>query len=50
VILGGPALYLAGNALFQWTLFAHWSWSRAVAIAVLAVTYHVVAQRSGSAA
>jgi low temperature requirement protein LtrA len=43
VILGGPALYLAGTAVFRWTVFAHWSWSRAVAIAVLVVTHHVVA-------
>jgi low temperature requirement protein LtrA len=33
VILGGPDRYLAGNAAFKWTVFAHWSWSRAVAIA-----------------
>jgi hypothetical protein len=33
VILGGPDRYLAGNAVFKWTVFAHWSWSRAVAIA-----------------
>jgi hypothetical protein len=29
------------------TVFAHWSWSRTVAIAVLAVTHHVVAQAIG---
>jgi low temperature requirement protein LtrA len=50
VIFGGPALHLAGDALFKWTVFAPWSWSRAVAIAVLAVTHHVVAQAMGSAA
>jgi len=43
VILGGPGRYLAGNAAFKWTVFAHWSWLRAVAIAVVAVTHQVVA-------
>jgi hypothetical protein len=33
-----PSPLPGGKALFQWTVFAHWSWSRAVA------------QRSGSAA
>jgi hypothetical protein len=28
-----PGRYLAGNAAFKWTVFAHWSWLRAVAIA-----------------
>lgn len=36
VILGGPALYLAGNALFKWALWEHVPLSRLVAICALA--------------
>jgi low temperature requirement protein LtrA len=36
LILGGPALFLAGNALFKWSLWEHVPWSRIVAIAALA--------------
>jgi low temperature requirement protein LtrA len=35
-VLGGPALFLAGHALFKWALFGHVSVSRALAIIVLA--------------
>jgi low temperature requirement protein LtrA len=35
LILGGPALYLAGNALFAWALWHRVLWSRLVAIGVL---------------
>jgi low temperature requirement protein LtrA len=35
LILGGPALYLVGNALFTWALSGLVSWSRLVAIGVL---------------
>ncbi len=35
VILGGPALYLVGNALFTWALSGLVPWSRLVAIAAL---------------
>jgi low temperature requirement protein LtrA len=35
VILGGPALYLVGNALFTWALSGLISWSRLVAVAAL---------------
>ena len=35
LILGGPALYLVGNALFTWALSGLVSWSRLVAIAAL---------------
>ncbi|MCW3065516.1 MAG: low temperature requirement protein [Solirubrobacterales bacterium] len=37
VVLGGPALYLAGNAMFKRTVSGGWPPSRAVAIAALAV-------------
>jgi low temperature requirement protein LtrA len=33
LMLGGPALYLAGNALFNWALSGRIPWSRLVAIA-----------------
>lgn len=36
MILGGPALYLAGNALFKWALWNYVPQSRLVAIAALA--------------
>jgi len=36
LILGGPALYLAGNALFKWSLWEYVPWSRIGAIAALA--------------
>ena len=35
LILGGPALYLVGNALFTWALSGLVPWSRLVAIAAL---------------
>lgn len=35
LILGGPALYLAGNALFTWALSGLVPWSRLVAVAAL---------------
>lgn len=35
LILGGTALFLAGHALFKWTVFGTLSWSHIVAIAVL---------------
>jgi low temperature requirement protein LtrA len=37
VILGGPALFLAGHALFKWTVFGVVSVPRVVAIVALAV-------------
>jgi low temperature requirement protein LtrA len=37
VILGGPALYLAGNALFKWAVWGRLAWSRLVAIGALAL-------------
>jgi low temperature requirement protein LtrA len=37
VILGGPALYLAGNALYKRSLIGHVPWSRIAAIAALAL-------------
>lgn len=37
VILGGPALYLAGNALFNYALAGRPPWSRLVGIGVLAL-------------
>jgi low temperature requirement protein LtrA len=36
LLLGGPALYLAGNALFKWSLWGYVPRSRIVAIAALA--------------
>jgi low temperature requirement protein LtrA len=36
VILGGPALYLVGNALFKWALWHHVPPVRFVAIVLLA--------------
>ena len=36
VVLGGPALFLAGHALFKWAVFARISVPRLVAIVVLA--------------
>jgi low temperature requirement protein LtrA len=36
LILGGPALFLAGNALFKWSLWEHFPWTRLVAIGALA--------------
>lgn len=36
LILGGPALYLLGNALFKWTLWHHVPRSRYVALGALA--------------
>ena len=35
LILGGPALYLVGNALFTWALSGLIPWSRLVAVAAL---------------
>jgi low temperature requirement protein LtrA len=37
VTLGGPALFLAGHALFKHTVFDHPSWPRMIAIAALVV-------------
>jgi low temperature requirement protein LtrA len=37
VILGGPAIYLAGNALFNYSLSGRPPWSRLVGIGVLAL-------------
>jgi low temperature requirement protein LtrA len=34
-VLGGPALFLAGHALFKYTVFGVVSWSRLVAVALL---------------
>jgi low temperature requirement protein LtrA len=33
--LGGTALFLAGHALFKWSVFGVLPWSRAVAVAAL---------------
>ena len=35
IILGGPALYLVGNALFTWALSGLIPWTRLVALAAL---------------
>ena len=37
VILGGPALFLAGRALFEYAVFARVSWDRPIGVLVLAV-------------
>jgi low temperature requirement protein LtrA len=37
VILGGPAIYLAGNALFNYSLTGRTPWSRLIGIGVLAL-------------
>jgi low temperature requirement protein LtrA len=37
VVLGGPALFLAGHVLFKWAVFAHASLPRLLAIAAIAV-------------
>jgi len=37
VILGGPALYLTGNALFNYSLTGRAPWSRLLAIGLLAL-------------
>jgi low temperature requirement protein LtrA len=37
VTLGGPALFLAGHALFKYTVFDQLSWRRMIAIAALVV-------------
>ncbi|WP_242624239.1 low temperature requirement protein A [Micromonospora kangleipakensis] len=37
-ILGGPALFLAGRALFEKPVFGHVYWSRLIGAAVLAVS------------
>jgi low temperature requirement protein LtrA len=36
VVLGGPALFLAGHVMFKWTVFAHVSVPRLLGIAALA--------------
>ena len=46
LMLGGPALYLAGNALFKWTLWEYVPWSRLVAIGALAALVPVAAVSS----
>jgi low temperature requirement protein LtrA len=38
VILGGPALFLAGRALFDYEVFARVSWNRLIGLLVLAAT------------
>lgn len=43
VSLGGPALYLAGHALFKRAISGHLSWSRIIAIAALAAMIPVAA-------
>jgi len=37
LILGGPAIYLTGNALFNYSLAGRMPWSRLVGIVLLAV-------------
>ncbi|SCL33043.1 Low temperature requirement protein LtrA [Micromonospora rhizosphaerae] len=37
VILGGPALFLAGRACFEYAVFSHLSWIRPIGVLVLAV-------------
>ena len=37
MILGGPALFLAGHAAFKLVVWRHLSWSRVAGIAVLAL-------------
>ena len=37
VVLGGPALFLAGHAMFKWTVFAHLAVPRLLAILALGV-------------
>jgi low temperature requirement protein LtrA len=44
LILGGPALYLAGNALFIWALARMIPWSRLAAIAALVALLPLVAR------
>jgi low temperature requirement protein LtrA len=39
VILGGPALFLAGHTLFKWAIFDHVAWPRLVALLVLAALF-----------
>ena len=36
LVLGGPALFLAGHGLFKWSLWESVPWSRVIAIGVLA--------------
>lgn len=43
VSLGGPALYLAGHALFKWAISGRRPWSRVIAIAALAALIPVAA-------
>ena len=49
LILGGPALYLAGNALFKWSLWEHVPWSRIAAIGALAALIPVAVVSSALA-
>ena len=46
LILGGPALYLVGNALFNWELSRRVPWSRLVAIAALVALVPLAASTS----
>jgi low temperature requirement protein LtrA len=39
VILGGPSLFLAGRALFEYVVFAAVSWSRPIGVALLLIAY-----------
>jgi low temperature requirement protein LtrA len=39
VLLGGPALFLAGRALFEYVVFGAVSWSRPVGVALLLLAY-----------
>jgi low temperature requirement protein LtrA len=43
LILGGPVLYLIGNALFNWVLFGVVPWSRLAAIAALLTLWPLAA-------
>jgi low temperature requirement protein LtrA len=36
VIFGGPALFLAGRAIFEYAVFSRVSWDRAIGVLVLA--------------
>jgi low temperature requirement protein LtrA len=46
LILGGPALFLAGHALFKWALWDYVPWARLVAIGALAALVPLAAVSS----
>ena len=46
LVVGGPALYLSGNALFTWSVCEYIPWSRIVAIAALGALIPVAAVSS----